>query len=42
MGLEINEQKDKLLVVSRNPCYIDEYVKICTYNFEKVKRLLIY
>jgi len=37
MGLEINEKKTKYIIVSQKPYNENEYVKIGTYNFEKVK-----
>jgi hypothetical protein len=37
MGLEINERKTKLMLVSRNPYNENECVKLDTYNFESLE-----
>jgi hypothetical protein len=37
MGLEINENKTKCMIVSRKPYNEHEYVKLCTYDFEIVE-----
>ena len=42
MGLEINEEKTKLVIVSWEPYHENEYVKLGTCNFEMVKDISWY
>ena len=35
--LKIKEKKTKFVIVSRKPYNANEYVKLCTYNFEIAK-----
>jgi hypothetical protein len=37
MGLEINGEKTKFVIVSLKPYNENEYLKLCTYNFEIAK-----
>jgi len=37
MGLEISERKTKLMLVTRNPYNENKYVKLGTYNFERME-----